>query len=366
MKIAIIADPLDNQRAGVYVYTRELVKALMAYDTVNEYILLREKVDSQLDIRQIAIPNIRLPIGFASFRLFIMIPIVARYLNVDAVLEPAHFGPFNLPRSMKRITMIHDLTPILLPKFHRYHSQLLQKVFLKSILRRADLILSNSKNTSADLVKVYPFTTSKIKTIYLGKENFYTPTTSRTYLNSKRIDAPYFLYVGTIEPRKNLNILLEAFQYFRKGVNERVRLLITGQKGWKSDEFYKQLEQHPFREDILLTGFVKKRFLPELYSHSLALVYPSIYEGFGIPLIEAMACGTNVICPYNSSLIEVGGNIAFFYPTHDLQALVEAMKKVFKGGAEVAARRKAAVLWANQFSWKAYAQQFMEAVKRLK
>ncbi|MGB3547350.1 MAG: hypothetical protein WBA17_10265, partial [Saprospiraceae bacterium] len=147
MKIAIIADPLDNQRAGIHVYTRELVYALLKYDRKNEYILIRERVDPELDVRQIALPNVRLPIGYASLRLFFIVPHTLRRLGVDAVLEPAHFGPFNLPRRVRRITVIHDLTPLLLSSFHRYHSQLLQKIFLKRILRRASLILSNSRNT---------------------------------------------------------------------------------------------------------------------------------------------------------------------------------------------------------------------------
>ncbi len=366
MRIAIIADPLDNQRAGVHVYTRELINALMAHGSEHEYILLREKIDPELEIRQIAIPNIRLPIGFASIRLFLIIPIIVRYLKVDAVYEPAHFGPFNLPRRVKRITMIHDLTPILFSKFHRFHSQLLQKIFLKNILRRADLVLSNSQNTTKDLKQVFPFTKDKIETILLGKENIYHPTSSKSFHELNAIDRPYFLYVGTIEPRKNLSMLLDAFEKFRILHKEKIRLLIVGQKGWKAEEFYAKLEQHPLREDILLTGFVEKRYLPELYSHSLGLIYPSIYEGFGLPIVEALSCGTNIICPENSSLTEVGGDLAFYFPTNDTEALVERMLLVAHQGKEVLRRRAAGPQWTEQFSWKKYATLFTQALEKLK
>jgi len=365
MKIAIIADPLDNQRAGVHVYTQELINSLMAEESEHEYILIREKVDPNLDIRQIAVPNIRLPIGFASLRLFFIIPIIARFLKVDAVFEPAHFGPFNLPSRVKRITMIHDLTPILFSKYHRFHSQLLQKIFLKNILRQADLVLSNSQNTTKDLEQVYPFTKTKIKTILLGKEMTYQPTASRSFHELHDIDDPYFLYVGTIEPRKNLSMLLDAFLLFREEYSLKIRLLIVGQKGWKADEFYQILEEHPFRNDILLTGFVEQKYLPELYSHSLGLIYPSEYEGFGLPVVEALSCGTNVICPKNSSLTEVGGDLAFYFPTNDTKALVELMHLVAKQGEEVKRKRVAGPEWTNRFSWKNYAEEFNQALSQL-
>ncbi len=365
MRIAIIADPLDNQRAGVHVYTRNLVNALIKYDDKNEYILIREKVDPALKIRQVAVPNIHLPIGFASLRLFFLIPLVARRLKVDAVFEPAHFGPFNLPKRIKRITMIHDLTPILFSSFHRYHSQLLQKIFLKRILKKSDLVLSNSNNTTADLKKVYPFTANKTSTIHLGKEPLFHPTESKEFLELHNINDPYFCYVGTIEPRKNLVLLLEAYQDFRENTKDKIQLILVGQKGWKSEDFYEKLEQHPYRQDILLAGFIEKRFLPEVYSHSLALIYPSIYEGFGLPVVEAMACGTNVICPSNSSLTEVGGEVAFYFENDDREALQAHMQQVHEGGAAILQRRQDALEWSRQFSWERYVEHWGEVLKGL-
>ena len=366
MKIAIIADPLDNQRAGVHIYTREMVHALLNNSNGHEIILVREKVDPKLKgIRQIAVPNTRLPIGFASFRLFLLLPILFRRLKVDAVFEPAHFGPFNLPSRIKRITMIHDLTPILFPQYHRWHSQMLQRVFLKGILQRSDLILSNSPHTTKDLHEIYPFTQNKVDTILLGREQLYQPTTSKTYLQKYSIDQPYFLFVSTIEPRKNLLTLLKAYQKFREQTSQRVLLVIAGGKGWKSATFFEQLEEHPFRSDILSLGFVEKAALPELYSHSLALVYPSEYEGFGLPVLEAMACGTNVICANNSSLPYVGGQVPFYFETYDVEGLAGQMEVVNRGGEEVEARRAEALKQAAKFSWDTYAQSFISSIEKV-
>lgn len=358
MRIAIIADPLDNQRAGVHVYLRELVNALAKNPGPHEYILIREQVDEQLPLRQIALPNIHLPIGYASLRLFFIIPYMLRKLKVDAVYEPAHFGPFNLPGRVKRVTMIHDLTPILLPEYHRWHSQLLQQLFLKGILRRTDIVIANSQNTANDLAKVYPFTADKTETILLAANRRFQPDDRLDFLQTYKIEQPYFLFVGTIEPRKNLSLLLDAYEQFRSVSDQHIMLVIVGAKGWKTDAFFEKLNQHSYKSDILLTGFIDKDHLPQAYHHALALVYPSIYEGFGFPVLEALACGTNVICPDNSSLPEVGGGVAYYYPTHDATALKDQLKIVATQDKEVLDRRKKGPEWAANFSWTAYAEAF--------
>jgi hypothetical protein len=178
MKIAILADPLDNQRAGVHVFTRELITALIELGFADRLLLVRERIDPQLPVEQLAVPNIHLPIGFASLRLFFIIPyLLRRRKEVVAVFEPAHFGPFNLPKRMKRITMIHDLTPILFPQYHRWHSQILQRLFLRSILKNTDWVLTNSRHTQADVARVFSFTQQKVSHLYLGTHAAFKPTT---------------------------------------------------------------------------------------------------------------------------------------------------------------------------------------------
>jgi glycosyltransferase involved in cell wall biosynthesis len=358
MRIAIIADPLDNQRAGVHVYVRELVSALARMETKHEYIIIREKKDPELALKQIEVPNVHLPIGYASMRLFVIIPRILRRLKVDAVFEPAHFGPFNLPADILRVTMIHDLTPILFPNYHRWHSQLLQRKFLPSILRRADAVLSNSLSTTRDLARVYPVTAAKTITIPLGYDERIQRDTEKEFITEYKLDHPYFLFVGTIEPRKNLSGLLRAYQSFREQYSERVQLVIVGQKGWKSEGFFQELEQHPNRTDVILTGFVPLELLGQAYTHALALVYPSFYEGFGFPIVEALACGTNVICPDNSSLPEVGGNLAYYYPAEREDLLADHLRTVALQGPEVVDRAEHGPKWAAQFSWRKYAERF--------
>lgn len=365
MKIAILADPLDNQSAGVHAYTKGLVNALLQYDRGNEYVLIREKKDPALPsaVRQIAIPNHRFLLLFAALRLFAIIPLILRWLRVDAVVEPAHFGPFNLPRHIRRITVIHDLTPLLFPHYHRRHSQLLQRFLLRRILKKAHLILTVSQHTSNDLDRLFPFSRPKTVVIPPGCDPFFQPFISKAVLKKWRIDAPYFLFVGTVEPRKNLLMLLRAYRRFREWNNERVLLLIAGGKGWRYRSFYDELAQHPYRKDIHLAGYVDKQDLPAFYTHALALVYPSLYEGFGLPVLEAMACGAVVICSGRSSLPEVGGTAALYFDPEDEAELLSHMQAIVQNKPLAEEKKALSLQQAAAFSWESHVRLFIEAIQ---
>lgn len=365
MRIAILADPLDNQSAGVHVYTRELIRALLARNSAHEYFLIRQKNDPTLkNCTQIILPSINLPIGYMSIRLFTVIPWVIVKHKIDVVLEPAHFGPFNLPSRIKRVTMIHDLTPILFPEFHRWHSQILQRIFLKGILRRSNLILSNSENTSRDIHRVYHIPEQKIKTILLGRDEFYQPAPETTFLEKYNLQSPFFHFVGTVEPRKDLMTLLNAFAIFRSRHHGTIKLYIAGGKGWKSAAFAETLEAHPFKKDIQVLGFVEKELLRELHTHSKALIYPSIYEGFGFPVLEALSCGGQVICSNNSSLPEVGGDLAHYFETSNAEDLADKMIELAEINKDASFQEKA-VSWSRQFSWREHAAIFEKRIEGL-
>jgi len=248
--------------------------------------------------------------GYASLRLFFLVPLVCSWLRVDAVVELAHFGPFNLPPNIKRITVIHDLTPILFPEFHTFNGHFLQKVFLKGILRRADIIIANSEYTKQDVEKYYPSTNGKVHAFHLGVSDKIQPKEDYSVLEKYEIKQPYFLFTGTIEPRKNLIFLLQAFNNFKKKDKLNWQLIIAGGKGWKSDAFFEYYENHNFKDDIILTGYIPSEDLPVLYTMADVFIYPSIYEGFGLPVVEAMACGTPCILSNTSSLSEIGNGIS--------------------------------------------------------
>ncbi|MEO1261261.1 MAG: glycosyltransferase family 1 protein [Bacteroidota bacterium] len=365
MKIAILADPLDNQSAGVHSFTSGFVNALIKYDQDNEYVLLREKKDPGIPnhIQQIAIPNNRFLLLFSALRLFIIFPIILRQLKVDAVIEPAHFGPFNLPRHIRRINIIHDLTPIIFPRYHRWLSRHLQRFFLRHILKKAALIIAVSQSTANDLARFYPFAAPKTKVVYPGRDEFFRPmASSNKILEKYQISSPFFLTVGTIEPRKNLIFLLRTYQKFREEHVDKVLLVIIGGEGWKYQSFYDALNRHPFKDDIIMTGYVKKEDLREFYNKTVALIYPSFYEGFGLPVLEALACGTRVICSDQSSLPEVGGKTVRYFNPKVQQQLLTQLHAVTQPVNPPSKTISSSIDQAATFSWELSIAAFTEVL----
>lgn len=354
MRIVIIADSVDLQDAGIHVYTRNMIEALQTY-TNYEVICIRHgrRIDIRFDNDVIVRPLLPF-INKDPFRVFLSIPHVIRKLKPDLVIEPAHFGPFNLPSSINRITIIHDLTPVKFPQWHKLFSAKLQKIFLPSLMRKANMVIVNSENTLADLHHYYPITNNKAVCIYPGVNPFFFSAERKTTVRRQS----YFLSTGTIEPRKNLQKLLTAFTMFRRSHPKYFKLIIVGGKGWKSDDFYLQLRNHPFRDDIEIRGFVTDAELKELYVNTTAFVFPSLYEGFGFPVVEAMVCGAPCIVSRISSLPEVGGNAVLYFNPYSAGELSEKMKQVASSAELQNELSIKGLEQVRKFSWSKFAARF--------
>lgn len=371
MKLAVLADPLDNQTAGVHVYTKAMLHALDKLDDSNQYIIVREQTEEAWsNIEEYAIDR-SLPWGLTSLRpwvtakrIFWSIPQLMRKEKADVVLEPAHFGPFNLDKHMLRVTFIHDLTPIKFPQHHRWLSQKLQNIFLNRILQKSDLIITNSQHTRKDLNNYYPFTTDKSKAILLGKDNYYKATEDLSVLKKYNLTKhQYFLNVGTVEPRKNLVTLLAAYEKYCAQYGTETPLVIAGGKGWKTEEFDLALEQHPFKSSIHLLGFVPREDLPKLYTGATAMIYPSLYEGFGFPILEAMSCGAPVICSNTSSMPEVGGAIPYYISPTDVELLTSHMRDVSLLTQEGRkALKEKSIQQSEKFSWDKHVSEMISTI----
>jgi glycosyltransferase involved in cell wall biosynthesis len=366
MKIAIIADPVDNQNAGIHSFTINMIRSLIIHRGEHEIIIIKTKRKKIFDsCREIVIPNIKLPTGFASLRLFFVIPVLLRILKADAVIEPTHFGPFNLPNSMVRVTIIHDLTALLMPEYHRWHSQFLQRIFLPGILRKTDLIPTNSQHTTNDVQKMFPEVANKVKTILLGRDPSFIRDLSDTELRNYNIRQPFFHYLGTIEPRKDLNTLLKAYQILRDlNTGVKPQLILAGAKGWKTKDFFRELKRHPYQKDIRLLGRVSQKMAIQLHSRSLALIYPSLYEGFGLPVLECLSCGGRVIAANNSSLPEVGGPLTEYFTTGDPTSLAEKMLQYIQKPLPEDFPDQAR-LWTGRFSWDNYALTLIQSIENV-
>lgn len=366
MKIAIIGDALDYQYAGIYYYTKELINALAQIDKKNEYWIVREKSagDISENVKELIIPSKKIP-GGGAYRLFVTIPKRLIQKGVDIVVEPRHFGPFNLPKNIKRVTVIHDLSPLHYPQWHQFISSKLQQLFLPSILKRADHIITNSNFTAQDVINYFPLTKNKTSGILLGKEDFFKPTPNLPILAKLGLQAPYILHTGTIEPRKNLPLLVKAFEQIKKEKPTNLQLVLVGKLGWKSASLQQQIAASPFKKDIKLLGYVERAVLPTIYTGATAFVYPSHFEGFGLPVLEAMSCGTPVVVSNTSSLPEIIGTAGLAFSPNNLDQLIKSIHQILEDRILQQTLSKQSLLQATKFSWHKTAQETLKIFEQL-
>jgi glycosyltransferase involved in cell wall biosynthesis len=332
MRIVIIADPLDKQYAGIYQYTRGLTEALGKFRSHHEILVVRLSAGETIPGTQTVVVKNVLPfLKNDPFRTFCRLPRRLNKLKPDVVIEPAHFGPFNLDSGIKRVTVIHDLVPFNHPEYAQFLSSLLQRLFVPGVLRRSNIILTNSEYTRSELLNKFPALKEKAHVLYPGTDLSFKRSEQPEELSKMGIHCPYFLFTGTIEPRKNLETLLQAYQLVRSESNgAKCQLVIAGKSGWKNKRFFDALHNHPFKEDIIITGYFKKQLLPALYSSATALVVPSFTEGFGIPVLEAWACETPCILAKSGALPEVAGDAALYFSPDDTELLAQHMKSILQ------------------------------------
>jgi glycosyltransferase involved in cell wall biosynthesis len=287
-------------------------------------------------------------------------------LNVDVVHSPDFIPPCRFGRRWARVITVHDLgflkwPELVTPPSRRYYSQIFGAV------READRIVAVSRSTREDLLDLVSESIDhKIAVIPEGVDPWFQPierSTARERVGQRfQIDRPFFLFVGTIEPRKNLPILLRAFDRFRGNASGReYDLVIAGSRGWLDGELDEALKT--YGTSVRLLGRVSVDDLVVLYNASLALVLVSLYEGFGLPAAEAMACATPVIAAKTGSLPEVVGDAGLLVDPRDPDSIVDALHRIAEDASlreDLAAR---GVLRSASFRWKAVAEQTARAYR---
>ena len=363
-KIAIIADALDFQYAGIKVYLEGLINSVQELDQENEYLMIRAKADLRDQAGQIYVKSHVSKYLHPKSRLLIEVPEAIKKIQPDITVEPCHFGPFRLPKDIKRVTIIHDITPITLPELHPRESVLLHKLLLPGIIKRTDLVLTNSNTTRKDVERTYPSSIGKTEVIYPGfSTHIYTANPANLQKYGLE-NCSYILHVGTREPRKNLSFLLDVFEEIKKTTSD-LKLVITGKEGWKNQQFAKKLEIHPNKDDIVLPGFVEEDDLAHLYRQADCLMFTSIYEGFGLPLLEAMNYGCPVISFDNSSQKEVCANAAIYLEIEDPTVWKNAWLRLKSSSILRNEMKMKGQEQALQFDWKLSAQRFIDEMNTI-
>ncbi|NND31297.1 MAG: glycosyltransferase family 4 protein [Saprospiraceae bacterium] len=325
MKIVFLGDSISTQKTGIHYYGLELIKSVLSRYPEHDYRVITTKKIDALSIPQTIVPIVKLLPLHLRMRQLWKIPKIVNQLKPDLVIEMAHFGPFNLSEKIKRVTVIHDLTPIKFPHLHPWQSSLAHKFFLRSIIKKADYLIVNSECTRSDIVKLYA------KSIY-DIHIFHPPLPSFpvNHAEKKEVDTltgPYFLTVGTLEPRKNHPTILKAFEKFCEK-NRNFKLLIVGGRGWRNRDFEKLLEKSPVKDMVVLSGYVSRAELARHYKGATAFIFASIYEGFGIPILEAQSFGTPLILSENKSFPPMAMGAALRFDTFDADQLSDHMLHV--------------------------------------
>jgi len=279
----------------------------------------------------------------------------------DVLFVPAHVIPLIHPKATA--VTVHDLGFKYYPHAHPLFQRLYLDLSTRYNAQVASVIIADSEATRRDLVSFYRIPLSKIRVVYPGLDPAVKPVKDKRRIEKVKarygIKGDYFLFVGTIQPRKNLKRLAQAFALFRQETSAPVKLVLAGKPGWLYQEAVPSV-----RDDIILTGYVPRDDLLALLSGAKLFVFPSLYEGFGFPVLEAMACGVPVLCSNTSSLPELAEGIALMVDPTDVEGMARAMERVWREGVaeEVIERGKER---AASFSWEKCAQAVMQILEGL-
>lgn len=269
----------------------------------------------------------------------------------DLYHEPNHVP---MRTRLPTVTTIHDLSVVVHPEWHPADRVRWYEAAFEAGLRRTRRILAASEFTRREIVERLGFDAERIDVTYQGPRDAFVPQSAEQIAGARAalgVPERFFLYVGTLEPRKNVNGLLGAYAALPLALRAEHPLLIAGAWGWKADALRRKLAEHRFRDTVRLLGFMQDEQLAALYSACTALVWPTFYEGFGLPPLEAMACGAPVIVSDVASLPEVVGQAGLRLPPADRDAWAAAMQRVADDTELVERMRAASREQAGRFSW---------------
>ena len=381
MRIGIdIRTLMDKQYSGVAEYVLNLLHALFKLDQVNQYFLF---YNSAHDLSQVMpsfnYPNVqivkrRYPNKVLNYILlkFFHWPRTSRLFGqqLDYFLMP-HLNFIATEKNIKNILTVHDLSFLRYPYFFSWQKNFWHYLInVKKLIKKFNQIVVISENTKQDLIELCEFPAEKIKVIYSAIDKKYLPVakTDEQILRIKqKLNLPnkFILSLGTIEPRKNLAGLIAGYEKFREHNPEaiEIKLVIAGGQGWKNKNIYQLIKSSKYSQDIILTGYVSNQEKVALYNLAEVLVYPSFYEGFGFPPLEAMACNLPVICSFAASLPEVVGQGAILIDPYNARQISQALKMIIFDQELRNNLTAKAKIELEKFNWEKVAREYLQLLK---
>lgn len=370
MRIAVdIRSLIEPFPSGVTEYTRQIIKYLLASDTENEYLLfcnaahgLPSSCRDELHALKARLIERRIPSKLLNSSLyFLNYPKLDRLVGGADILFLPNVNFMAVTRRAKLVVTVHDVS-FTYPRFYAAKGRLWHRaVRPRRILRRADLVLAVSESTKHDLERVYGVPASAVTVVPLGvtAESFQHLDVQKTAAIRQQyhLTAPFFLYVGTVEARKNVSGLLAAWELFQEQYSSSYQLVVAGRI---TDE--RLPRRYP---NVRWLGYVPESDKPHLYHSAFVFVYPSYYEGFGLPVLEAMAAGLPVITSFSTSLPEVGSGAVLLVDPYNVGEIAEAMKQLAQSSALRQRLIERGRALAQHFTWEKTAQATLRAFKHL-
>jgi glycosyltransferase involved in cell wall biosynthesis len=283
----------------------------------------------------------------------------------DLLFVPAHVLPIFHPR--RSVVTIHDLGYLTYPEAHRLLDRLYLDLSTRYNAHTATHLIADSSATKQDLIERYGTEPDKITVVYPGyDQTTFQPVRDRGAIEAVKarydIAGDYILFIGTLQPRKNLTCLIKAFSNLQSPISN-IQLVIAGKKGWLYKDIFQQVEKLGLEGRVVFTDYVPDGDLPAILSGARLFVFPSLYEGFGLPVLEAMACGTPVVCSNVSSLPEVAGDAAVLVDPLDVEGLATTMERVL-GDEELRAKLiECGFAQARKFPWERCARETLSVLE---
>ncbi|MBN2273435.1 MAG: glycosyltransferase family 4 protein [Bacteroidales bacterium] len=361
---------MQNKLEGIGRFTCETLRIITQKHSEHRFIFIFDRkfspdfIFSSNITPVITYPQARHPVLWYTFFEWGVPPVLTKH-NADLFLSPD--GWLSLRTKTRSMAVIHDLNFFHFPEFIPWHINQYYAYFFPRFVHKAHRIATVSEFTRQDIVSRFGYDNSKIDVVYNGANELFSPVSENEKRNTQEKFAngcQYFLFTGLIHPRKNLTNLIRAFKQFKQSVNCNVKLLIVGSRKWWTDDMQKALEKSAFREEIIFTGRVDDESLHMIMASALALVYASHFEGFGIPILEAMYCDTPVITSETSSMPEVGGDAVLYVNPQSIESIKNAMLSIFQ---DTNLRNRLIVkarIQREKFTWKKTADKLWAGIEK--
>ena len=373
MVIAVNTRFLQKDRLEGYGYfTREVFLRLAATHPEHEfYFLFDRPFDKEFivasNIHPVVIPPAaRHPILW-KYWFDIKVPLALKKIKAGVFISPDGFC--SLTTSVPQCLVIHDLGFLHYPQgYHKSHL-LFYKNYTPKFLKKAKSVVTVSQFSKNDLIRHYKISPDKVKVVYSAVKDIFKPLIpeireeiKETYTTGKE----YFIYVGSIHPRKNLLNLLKGFSIFKKRLRSNMKLVLAGRMGWKNNTFQKQLKTYKYREDVIITEYIEEEDLARLVGSAYALIYPSFFEGFGVPVLEAMKCGIPALTSEKTAMQEIAGEAGLYFNPHDHTDIGEKLMLIYKDENLRSRLIQKGHEIASAYSWQHTADLLWEAIENFK